>query len=69
MQIFSDKVYDILKYLAMIALPALAMFVRAFFPIWNIPYGDQISNSIIVINALLGSLLGISTIGYNNKNK
>lgn len=67
MQIFSDKVYNILKYVAMIALPALAVFIRAFFPIWNIPYGTQISDSIVAINALLGSLLGISTIGYKNK--
>ena len=67
MQIFSDKVYNVLKYIAMIALPALAVFVRAFFPIWNIPYGTQISDSIVVINALLGSLLGISTIGYNSR--
>lgn len=67
MKIFSDKIYNVLKYLAMIALPALAVFIRAFFPIWSIPYGDQISESIVVFNALLGALLGISTIGYNSK--
>lgn len=69
MKIFSDSVFNVLKYLAMIALPALAVFVRAFFPIWNIPYGEQISDSIVVINALLGTLLGISTIGYNKSQK
>ena len=69
MKIFNDKIYNILKYMAMIALPALAIFVRAFFPIWNIPYGEQISESIVVINALLGTLLGISTIGYNKSQK
>lgn len=69
MKIFSDKVYNILKYIAMIALPALAIFIRGFFPIWNIPYAEQISDSIVCINALLGTLLGISTIGYNKSNK
>ena len=69
MKIFPDKVYNVLKYLAMIALPALAVFVKAFFPIWAIPFGDQISDSIMVINALLGTLLGISTIAYNKQNK
>lgn len=64
MKIFSDKVFNILKWCAMVLLPALAVFIRAFFPIWNIPYADQISSSIVVINALLGSLLGVSTIGY-----
>lgn len=69
MKIFNDRIYNVLKYLAMIAFPALAVFVNAFFPIWNIPYGEQISQSIMVINALLGTLLGISTIGYNNARK
>ena len=64
MKIFSDKVFNILKWCAMVLLPALAVFIRAFFPIWNIPYADQISSSIVVVNALLGSLLGVSTIGY-----
>ena len=64
MKIFSDRVFNILKWCAMVLLPALAVFIRAFFPIWNIPYADQISSSIVVINALLGSLLGVSTIGY-----
>ena len=69
MKIFSDKVFNILKWCAMVLLPALAVFIRAFFPIWNLPYADQISSSIVVINALLGSLLGVSTIGYNRTQK
>ena len=69
MKLFPNKVYDILKYVAMIALPALAIFVKAFFQIWGIPYGDQISDSIVVLNVLLGSLLGISTIGYKSMKK
>lgn len=69
MKIFSDKVFNILKWCAMVLLPALAVFIRAFFPIWDIPYADQISSSIVIINALLGSLLGVSTIGYNRTQK
>lgn len=65
MKIFNDKTFNVLKWLAMVCLPALAVFVRAFFPVWNIPYGEQISESIVIINALLGALLGVSTIGYN----
>ena len=69
MQIFNDKIYNILKYVAMIVLPALAIFVRGFFPIWGIPYGEQISATIVALNALLGALLGISTIAYNKSQK
>lgn len=67
MQIFPDKLFNVLKWCAMVLLPALAVFIRAFFPIWNIPYATEISDSIVVINALLGSLLGVSTIGYKAK--
>lgn len=67
MQIFSDKVYNVLKYIAMIALPALALFVQTVFAIWGIPYGEQISATIVAINALLGALIGVSTIGYNKR--
>ena len=69
MKIFSDKVYNILKYIAMIALPALALFTQTIFAIWGLPYGEQISATIVAINALLGALIGISTIGYNKSNK
>lgn len=69
MKILDDKVYDVLKYVAMIALPALAVFVRAFFTIWGIPYGEQIGDTLMCLNVLLGSLLGISSIGYNKQQK
>ena len=69
MKIISDKWYNILKYLAMIALPALALFVQTVFSIWGLPYGEQISATIVALNALLGALLGISTIGYNKSQK
>lgn len=69
MKIFSDKLYNILKYLAMIALPALALFTQTIFAIWGLPYGEQISATIVAINALLGALIGISTIGYNRSQK
>lgn len=69
MKIFSDKLYNILKYIAMIALPALALFAQTIFAIWGLPYGEQISATIVAINALLGALIGISTIGYNRQQK
>lgn len=69
MKIFSDRIYNILKYFAMIALPALALFTQTIFAIWGLPYGEQISATIVAINALLGACLGISTIGYNRQQK
>lgn len=61
---FSNRVYDILKWMAMLFLPALATLVRVVFAIWQIPYGEQISTTIMAIDAFLGACLGISSIQY-----
>ena len=60
----SNKVYDFLKWIAMFVLPALALLVQSVFSIWGIPYGEQISATIVAINAFLGACLGISNISY-----
>lgn len=68
----SGKVYDVLKWVAMFFLPALAVLVKTVFAIWNIPYGEEISATIVAINAFLGMCLGISSINYQkqiNENK
>ena len=65
----NDKVYDVLKWIAMLFLPALALLVRTVFQIWGIPYGEEISATIVAINAFLGAILGISNIGYIRSQK
>ena len=61
----SNKVYDILKFIAQIALPALATFYLAIAAIWGLPYGEQIAGTIMAIDTLLGTILGVSTKKYN----
>ena len=63
----SNKAYDILKWMAQILLPAVATCVATIFKIWNIPYGVEISATIMAIDTLLGIILGISTIQYNKQ--
>lgn len=65
----NSKVYDVLKWVAMLFLPALALLVQTVFAIWGIPYGEQISATIVAINAFLGAVLGISNIGYQKSLK
>ena len=59
-----DKVYNVLKYIAQIALPALGAFYFALSQIWGLPYGEQIVGTIAAVDTLLGVLLGISTYNY-----
>lgn len=61
----SNKVYDILKYIAQIALPALGALYFALSQTWGLPYGEQIVGTIAAVDACLGVLLGISTMVYN----
>lgn len=63
----NNKVYDILKWVAMLFLPALATLINVVFAIWNIPYGDQISKTIMALDAFLGAILGISHIQYKKE--
>ena len=62
---FSNKIYDILKYIAQIVLPALGTLYFALASIWNLPYGEEIIGTITAIDVFLGALLQISTKNYN----
>lgn len=65
--IFNNKVYDILKWVCIIFLPALATFVKMLFPVWNLPLGDEIAATIVAVNAFLGACLCISNAQYNSR--
>lgn len=65
-----DKIFDILKWIAIVALPALSTFIVVLGKIWN--WGDiapMVAQTITAVAVLLGALLGISTIQYNKEDK
>lgn len=64
-----DTLYDWLKYLAIIGLPAFEVAIPKLFEIWSIPYGAEIGATLNVVAVLLGSLLVTSTIKYNAEQK
>lgn len=61
----SNRMYDILKWVTMIALPALATAYVGLAAVWGFPYADEVAKTTAVICTLLGALLGISTAQYN----
>ena len=63
----NSKVYDILKWVTMIVLPACATAYVGLAAIWGWPYADQVAKTTAVICTLLGALLGISTAQYNKE--
>ena len=62
-----NRVYDILKYIAQIVLPALATLYFALAKIWGFPYGSEIVGTLAAIDAFMGALLQISTDQYNKE--
>lgn len=63
-----DKIYDVLKWVAMLLLPALATLVTTLGAIWGWPLAPQIADTIVAVNAALAMLLGISSINYHKAN-
>lgn len=61
----SNKAYDILKWVCIIVLPAIATLYMGLAKIWDLPFETEIPQTITVVDAFLGALLGVSTIQYN----
>lgn len=64
----SNKVYDILKWIAQILLPATATLYFGIAQLWRLPYPEEVVGTITTFDAFLGCILGISTENYY-KNK
>lgn len=61
----TNKIYDVLKYIALIVLPAIGTLYFAVAGIWDLPYGEQIVGTITAVDTFLGALLGLSAYKYN----
>ena len=65
----SSKVYDVLKYIAQVVLPALATFYVAIAGLWDLPYSEAVSGTIMAVDALLGACLMISSNNYKKESE
>lgn len=61
----NDTVYSVLKWLGLIALPAISTFIGVIAPVWNLPNADAIVTTVNAVGVLIGALIGVSayTIG------
>lgn len=65
----SNRVYDILKWVAQILLPAIGTLYFALAGIWGFPYAEGIVGTITAVDTFLGVLLGISTAQYKKESE
>lgn len=65
----SNKVYDVLKYIALVACPAVCTLVAAIAVIWQIPHTDEIVATLAAINTFIGSLVVYNKAKYDKEMK
>ncbi len=63
----SNRMYDILKWIALYFLPAAGTLYFALAGIWNFPYGEEIVGTITALDTFLGVILGVSSAHYQNE--
>ena len=63
----NNKVYDIFKWIALIALPATATLWFTVAKIWGLPYIAEITGTLVAIDTFIGALIGVSNIQYQLK--
>lgn len=67
--LFTNKVYDVLKWACMIALPAAAVFYAALDNAFGWGNAQTVTTVLSALSAFLGTLIGVSTAKYNEVNK
>ena len=64
----SNKIYDVLKWVALVALDAVGVFYNTIATIWALPLGDEVLATCAAMSLFIGALIGISSANYNKKN-
>ena len=63
----SNKVYDVLKWLVMIVLPAFGVLYAALAGLWGWPYVKEVCGTLAAVETFLGALIGVSTANYRKE--
>lgn len=63
----SNKLYDILKWVALVALDAVGVFYKTIASIWSFPFGDEVLATFAALSLFLGTLIGITGMNYNKE--
>ena len=64
----SNKIYDVLKWVALVALDAVGLFYKTIATIWGLPMGDEVLATCTALSVFIGALIGLSSTQYNKIN-
>lgn len=65
----SNKVYDILKWITLVFLPALTTLVGVILNTFNVNCTDIVLTIMTAVTTFMGAILGISNINYKKGEK
>lgn len=60
----NNKAYDILKWVALIALDAVGLCYKTLAAVWSWPFGDEALATCTAISVCIGTLIGVSSYNY-----
>ena len=63
----NNKVYDLLKLVCLIVLPAAGVLYAALAGLWRWPYTTEVVGTIAAVETFLGALLGVSSAQYKGE--
>lgn len=63
----SNKVYDILKWITLVFLPALTTLIGVILNCFNVGCADIVLTIMTAVTTFMGAILGISNINYKKK--
>ena len=62
----NSKLYDALKWIALVALDAFGIAYESLAQVWNLPFGDEVMKTCTIFSVLIGTLIGVSSHKYKN---
>ena len=63
----NSKIYDVLRWISAVVLPAVCALWLTLANIWGWPYAEAIGATMAAVTTFLGAVLGISSIQYQKK--
>jgi hypothetical protein len=61
-----DKVYDALKWLALIVLPAFGSAYMGLAAVVGLPYGDMVAEVCVIVGTFIGTVISVSSYSYRH---
>ncbi len=65
----NNKVFDFIRFIGEIVLPALGALYFGIAKIWGLPFGQEVVGTIAVITTFIGAVVGVSRKKYNDQNE